>query len=141
MDYMNMAEELLDVRIKMVQVPYTQMISRLERGEIFVLNYLVTHEGPIHPKDLSNAMAVSTARIASLLNKLEEKKEVQRIVDPDDKRQLIILLTENGRARILKNREETLPSICAFLESLGPDDAAAYIRIEKKLWNMYQESK
>lgn len=141
MDYMKMAEELLDVRIKMVQVPYTQMISRLERGEIFVLNYLVTREGPIHPKDLSNAMAVSTARIASLLNKLEEKKEVQRIVDPDDKRQLIILLTENGRARILKNREETLPSICTFLESLGPDDAAAYIRIEKKLWNMYQESK
>ena len=32
------------------------------RGELFVLNYLATHEIAIHPKELSKKMAVSTAR-------------------------------------------------------------------------------
>lgn len=140
MDYMELANELLDIRIKLVQVRFMQMLSKMERGEYFVLNYLVTHDGPIHPKDLSDAMAVSTARIATLLNKLEEKNQVRRYVDPEDKRQLIVVLTDAGRQRILQNREETLPQICSFLEDLGPEDAQTYIRIQKKLWQVHLDN-
>ena len=86
-------------------------------------------------------MAVSTARIATLLNKLEERKHIQRLVDPDDKRQLIVVLTDAGREKILRHREEILPGIQAFLEELGEEDAAAYLRIEQKLWKMHLEGK
>lgn len=141
MDYMELAKELLDIRIKLVQVPFVQVLSKMERGEYFVLNYLVTHEGPLHPKDLSIAMAVSTARIATLLNKLEEKNQVRRYVDPDDKRQLIVTLTDEGRQRILQYRAEILPDIRDFLEELGVEDAQAYIRIEKKLWQLRQHNR
>ena len=137
MDYMKLAKELLDIRIKLVQVPFVQILSKMERGETFVLNYLVTHAGPIHPKNLSTAMAVSTARIATLLNKLEEKNQVRRYVDPDDKRQLIVVLTDEGREKILQHRAEILPDIRDFLEELGAEDAQAYIRIEQKLWKMH----
>ena len=137
MDYMKLAKELLDIRIKLVQVPFVQILSKMERGETFVLNYLVTHDGPIHPKDLSTSMAVSTARIATLLNKLEEKNQVWRCVDPEDKRQLIVVLTDEGREKILQHRAEILPDIRDFLEELGAEDAQAYIRIEQKLWKMH----
>ena len=137
MDFMELAKDLLDVRIKLVQVPFIQILSKMERGEIFVLHYLVTHDGPIHPKDLSTAMTVSTARIATLLNKLEERNQVKRYVDPDDKRQLIVVLTDEGREKILRHREEILPTIRDFLEELGAEDAQAYIRIEQKLWKMH----
>lgn len=141
MDYMKLAKELLDIRIKLVQVPFVQILSKMERGEIFVLHYLVTHGGPIHPKDLSTAMAVSTARIATLLNKLEEKNQVRRYVDPEDKRQLIVVLTDEGRQKILQYRAEILPDIRDYLEELGPEDAQAYIRIEQKLWKLRLENK
>ena len=131
MDYMKLAKELLDIRVKLVQVPFVQILSKMERGETFVLNYLVTHDGPIHPKNLS------TARIATLLNKLEEKNQVRRYVDPDDKRQLIVVLTDEGREKILQHRAEILPDIRDFLEELGAEDAQAYIRIEQKLWKMH----
>ena len=74
MDYTSLAQELLTVRANLLQVPANQQLSQMVRGEMFVLNYLFTHEGAIHPKELSRQMAVTTARIASLLNHMEQKQ-------------------------------------------------------------------
>ena len=74
------------------------------RGELFVLNYLDHREGEVHPKELSEKMAVSTARIARLLNHMEEKSLVTRLPDPGDNRQIIVQLTPDG-ARPLKGPE------------------------------------
>ena len=139
MDYLAMANELLDVRAKLLQVPAAQLLVKMERGELFVLNYLVTHDGAIHPKELSIALAVSTARIATILNKLEEKKLVQRHIDQEDNRQVIIALTEKGRQEILHVRSNVLPQISNLLESLGPEDASAFILSQKKVWQIHQD--
>ena len=40
MYYESLAFQLLNVRAKMLQVPAHQEISKLMRGELFVLNYL-----------------------------------------------------------------------------------------------------
>ena len=133
MDYMELAHELLIVHQKLLHDPTHQKISKIIRGELFVLNYLSTQEGDVHPKELSERMAVSTARIANLLNHLEEKKLVQRHVDPQDNRQFIVVLTEDGRQLIEKIRSDLLIDIRALLERLGPEDTEAFLRILKKL--------
>ena len=74
MNYAALANELLGVRANLLQVPASQQLSQMMKGEMFVLNYLLTHEAIIHPKELSEKMAVTTARIASLLNHMEEKQ-------------------------------------------------------------------
>ena len=61
-----MASELLNLRGMMLKVPEERQLSRMVQGELFVLNYLATHEKITHPKELSESMAVSSARIASL---------------------------------------------------------------------------
>ena len=73
MDYSLLAGPLLNVQANLLQVPAYQQLSKMVRGELFVLNYLATHETAIHPKELSKKMAVSTARITSLLHHMEEK--------------------------------------------------------------------
>ena len=140
MDYTSLAQELLTVRAKLLQVPANQQLSQMVRGEMFVLNYLFTHEGAIHPKELSRQMAVTTARIASLLNHMEQKQLLLRRADPEDNRQVIVELTEQGRQSTLKIREQVIQYLCAMLEALGPEDAQAYIRIQKKIWNNFQKS-
>lgn len=129
-----MAMELLNLRGKMLTVPADQKLSKMVKGELFVLNYLATHETVIHPKELSEDMAVSTARIASLLNHMEEKKLICRCPDKDDSRQIVVVLTEAGWERIQMIRTEVLSYTSAMLEELGPEDALAYIRIQKKIW-------
>lgn len=141
MDYTALAHELLRVRADLLQVPASQQMSKMVRGELFVLNYLATHEKVIHPKELSEKMAVSTARIASLLNHMEQKKLILRYTDRDDSRQVVVVLTDEGRKVIQNVRSEVLSQICAMLESLGPEDAENYVRIHNKIWNIFLQNR
>lgn len=141
MDYNLLANELLNARTNLLQVPASQKLSKMLKGEMFVLNYMSTHETIIHPKELSQKLAVSTARIASLLNHMEEKKLILRYTDPNDSRQIVVVLTEEGRNAIQRIRAEVVSYLSSMLESLGPEDAEAYIRIQKKIWNNFQQSK
>lgn len=133
MDYEALAIQLLNVRTDLHQDPAHQQISKMLQGELFVLNYLVTHEKIIHPRELSRTMSVSTARIASLLNHMEEKGLVHRTADPGDSRQVIVRLTGAGRDAIEKTRVEVIRYAASMLERLGPEDAAEYIRIQEKI--------
>lgn len=139
MDYTALAAQLLSVQANLLQVPVNQQLSKMVKGELFVLNYLLTHEKIIHPKELSEKMSVSTARIASLLNHMEEKKLVMRSVDPDDNRQVVVVLTEEGRGQIHQIRAVVISMVAAMLESLGPEDAKEYIRIQEKIWSSNQK--
>lgn len=141
MDYNMLAIELLNAHANLLQVPASQQLSKMVKGEYFVLNYMSTHKKIIHPKELSQKMAVSTARIASLLNHMEQKKLILRYPDPDDSRQIVVVLTDEGRNAIQVVRAEAVSHVSSMLESLGPEDAQAYIRIQKKIWDNFQQNK
>ena len=141
MDYFALANELLRVRANLLQVPANQQLSKMVKGELFVLNYMATHEKVVHPKELSEKMAVTTARIASLLNHMEEKKLIQRNADPHDSRQVVVVLTDEGKRAIQRVREEVISYVSAMLETLGPEDAENYIHSQKKIWSNFQQNK
>ena len=138
-DYLKLADTLIDLRIKLLRGAYGQMLQNLKGGDTFILNYLENCEDHVHPKDLSKVMSVSMARITNLLNKMEADGDIQRCVDPNDKRQVIVVMTEKGKARNLQHREKFIPSTSAFLELLGPDDAVAYVRIQEKFLQIQAE--
>lgn len=139
MFYLALAEQLLNARANLLQVPANQQLSKMVQGELFVLYYLDAHTGVTHPKDLSEKMSVSTARIASLLNHMEGKGLVTRYTDSSDNRQVIVELTEEGKNAIAKVKAEVLSHLAAMLESLGPDDAQEYIRIQEKIWTNFHK--
>lgn len=140
MDYSALANELLGVRANLLQVPASQQLSHMVKGEMFVLNYLITHKSIVHPKELSEKMAVTTARIASLLNHMEGKRLIWRYTDPDDSRQVVVVLTDEGKKAIQSVRAKVISYVSAMLEDLGPEDAEAYIRIQKKIWSNFQRN-
>lgn len=117
----------------MLQEPAKQKISKMTRGEVFVLNYLMTHQNQAHPAEISRSMVVSTARIAALLSRLEEKQYISRASDPSDNRQVIVTLLPQGLALIQRIRNEVIAAVVRMLERLGPEDAREYIRIQKKI--------
>lgn len=133
MDYQKMAEELLAVRAEQLKVPANQQMSKLVKGELFVLNYLSTHNKVAYPKELSREMVVSTARIAVILNNMEEKGWITRTGDTEDNRQTIVTLTDDGCEEIRKKRVEVIDSVAKMLEQIGPDDSCEFLRIQKKI--------
>ena len=133
MYYESLAYQMLNVRAKMLQVPAHQEISKLMRGELFVLNYLKEQDIVVHPKELSENLAVSTARIARLLKHMEEQGLIVRFTDANDSRQVVVQITEQGVAEIDHVRKKVLEYTARMLENLGAGDAKEYIRIQEKI--------
>ncbi|MGN1482031.1 MarR family winged helix-turn-helix transcriptional regulator [Porcipelethomonas sp.] len=139
MDYDLMAEELVNMRSSQPQIRFERKLSKVMKGEGFVLNYLKNHNNQAHPKDLSDEMVVSTARIAVLLNHLEHDQLIMRFPDSRDNRQIIVKLSEKGVSLLEEYHQETVKYMVKILEKLGKDDAAEYVRIQKKLMGILSE--
>ncbi len=139
MFYEELAIELLMIRANLLQVTAHQKVSKMMQGESFVLNYLYANEGTAYPKVLSKKLSVSTARIASLLNHMDEKGLVTRSPDPTDSRQVIVRITPEGIDHINQIRTDVVEHTAQVLEKLGEKDAQEYIRIQKKIYQLYSE--
>jgi len=133
MYYEVLAKELLNIRTESLRLSHSKEQSKLERGTAFALNYLYMREKGLHPKDISENMGVSTARVASLINHMVEQGLVRRLDDTEDNRRVLIELTDLGRKRIEAMRQEVILDTAGMLEALGPEDAQEYVRITKKI--------
>lgn len=131
--YEQLANELVQVNEALLHQPAQDLLSKLSRGEHFVLNYLLTNYGQAHPTDLSRHMVVSTARIAALLNRMEEKGLISRLPDPLDNRQIIVSLSPKGEKAIEAFRKKVIQATARMLELLGPDDSQEFLRLQRKL--------
>ncbi|MCD8356700.1 MAG: transcriptional regulator [Clostridia bacterium] len=137
MDYYELAAELLHLLATMPRHRVEQKMDKIGKGENFALHFLSAHHNEAYPKELSQGMTVSTARIAVILRKLEQQGMITRTVDAYDNRQIVVRLTEKGIEKVKEDHKEMLEVFARMLEKLGPDDAMAYIRIQKKLRDIY----
>lgn len=136
-DYLKLARELAETKRQMAKLHNIRRIYESDNGETFVLSYLADKTKPIHPKDISKAMKISSARIAKLLNQLEQKGFIKRIADPQNGRQILIHLLSAGKEQNQKNIENFNQRSIKFLKALGAKDASEYIRLQKKILEIY----
>lgn len=133
MNYHELAEKVIDMQELLHPAPVTRKLSVFDKGALFALNYLMMHKTAVHPKELSQKMAVSTARVAALLKHMEEEGLVVRNPDPNDNRKIIVSLTSQGEQLIKNKREEVVDIMAQTLEELGPEEAQTYLRIQMKI--------
>jgi DNA-binding MarR family transcriptional regulator len=131
--YEQLADELIRTQMDLLRIPARRQMTKLNRGEQSVLQYLLVHESPAHPGDLSRSLEVSTARVAALLGVMEEKGLIARSADPEDSRQVIVTLLPAGVQAIRAIRAQVRDAVVRLLEQLGPEDAAEYLRIQKRI--------
>ena len=73
MEYRALAQELVGMRAELRRAGVERLVDRMAAGEQGAL-FLLLQDGEIaHPKDLSERMGVSTARVATMLGHLEER--------------------------------------------------------------------
>lgn len=133
MDYEHMAHEYLKTMYEMRKRKSHKQINDSMHGENFVLLYISQHKGNVIPSDISNEMGITSARIAATLNSLEGKGLIERRIDADDRRRILIDLTEQGKEQVQKHYKMITSMVTNMLEYLGEEDAEEFIRIMKKL--------
>lgn len=132
MDYKDLADEYLKVMYSIRNSNAQKQIDESLNGENFVLFYIFEHKGNVIPSDVSKAMGSTTARIATILNSLEKKGLILRTIDAEDRRRIIINLTDTGKEYVHEQNQKRIEFITNMLKYLGEHDAKEYIRIMKK---------
>lgn len=97
-----------------------------------ILRILVEHPG-IDQVSLAGLVAMDTSTAASVAIRLEEKKLLVRYLDPNNRRQRQLYLTEEGQALLRK----TVPGVARLHERLfegfSPDEEEQFMQLLKKL--------
>ncbi len=129
MDSHALARELLALMFSLNKSRPQRRINEGMRGENFVMHYIIFHDGPVQPSEISNFMNISTARAAAALNNLERKGLITRRIDLNDRRRILVELTEQGRDFAKGQQEHMLSHAMQLLERLGEPDATEAVRI------------
>lgn len=140
MDYLKLAGELSAAKRRMARIPNFRNFVNPDDGENFVLGYLGDSFSPVSPKEICDAMNVSSARVATILNQLEAKGMVRRKPNLNDGRYTVVELLPAGAIQRQKNIENFNRRAACFLEVLGAEDAVEYVRLQIKIADIYAKN-
>ena len=133
MDFTGLSEEFLQAVYRFYRIRSQKQLNNAMQGETFALQFIAHYDGTVVPSDIETAMSVSSARIATVLNGLEDKKLITRQIDSSDRRRTILKLTPVGENQVARSTEQLLKLSKNILEYLGEDDAKHYVRIMNRL--------
>lgn len=111
----------------------TDVLNEFSRGEVGVLSYLAFDKNEVSSGELSEKLNVTTARIASILNSLEEKRYIKRKNDTLDKRKTLVVITEKGKELAVNTKKEIINKIIKVIDEVGYDEVKEYVKIALKI--------
>ena len=133
MDYSELAMELMNCMMSVCRIKPHRHMEEALHGEGFLLGYIAHRGGSAQPGELGQHMRVSTARVAAALNNLEKKGLISRQIDPNNRRQILVSITQDGRELTDRLQRHVLEDTARMLEFLGERDAKEYVRIMGRL--------
>lgn len=116
-----------------VPMEFCKQIDQKQVGMEAILQLLLEADQTLTAGMLSEAMNVSTARMAVLLRKMSEKGLIMKETHALDGRVTVVRLTEYGEAIAGKKREEALRQIGAVIDKVGMERMLEFIRISKEI--------
>lgn len=136
MDTEEIAEILFQKLNSSTSNSLTGSLTEFNRGEIGVLSYLAFNKDETTAGELSEKLNVTTARIASILNSLENKEYIKRKEDNFDKRKTLVSITIKGKELATITKKEIIEKIKKVVEEIGYDEIKNYVRIALKIRNI-----
>ena len=136
MDYEALANDFMKVMISFAKNGFEKRMNGFAHGGNYMLYYLYKEGEAVLPNQISNEMGITSARTAAALKNLENKGLICREIDKNDRRQILVTLTDEGKKTAETQLGEFVKTSTHILESLGEDDAKEFIRIIKKLHNI-----
>lgn len=109
------------------------------QGETGALLYLTFVKDGITSSELAENLSVSLPRTIAILNTLESKKLIKKVIDSEDKRKTIVNITDVGKKLVLSKKEEGIDKIAKVIEKLDEEDINEYIRLAKKIGKIIEE--
>jgi MarR family transcriptional regulator, organic hydroperoxide resistance regulator len=139
MDFKVLAGELFQDMIQTRKQAFHKKVDDLSLGERKILGYLTFGKNAVTSGVLSEHLHLSTPRVASALNSLSKKGYIERNKDHQDKRIVIVTITESGKNFVKEEHEEAMGILEEILQKLGEQDAKEFVRIIKRIKQITNE--
>ena len=104
----------------------------------YIVMMVMWEKKKVNEKELCEALRLKTNTIAPLIKKLKDKGYISINKDPEDKRNLIILLTDKGEA--LKEKAVEVPPSIAEEFNLTEEEAIFFYKILYKILDYEKEN-
>lgn len=91
--------------------------------------------------ELSDALNLSPSTISSLLNILEAKGYIKREINKNNRREIFVEVTNEGRKYNEKMRDKIFKNVLGIKEYLGEKDALLLLELMEKIIKYLREKK
>lgn len=127
----NLGEELYSLLAELLNRKINRTVQDSIRGEYGVLRYLVYVKDNESAGTLTEQLHVVPGRMTDILKSLEYKGLIKRSRDIEDKRRVIVSITEKGRIEAEEKRKYISEEYQGLFRILGQEDTKELIRLLK----------
>jgi DNA-binding MarR family transcriptional regulator len=107
-------------------------INQMTQGKVLKILY---KNGDLLQKDLQDILDIQSGSMSEMISKLEKKGFVLRKRDNQDKRKVLIHLTDLGKEDVLKYREHRQNHLIEVFNILDDNEKDDFIRLLSKILN------
>jgi DNA-binding MarR family transcriptional regulator len=141
---MELIQDLFQILKRIEHLQWSRSTDQKLKGseyELLIHLYLTLEGGDtvLTPSDVSDQLGISPGRVTHLLNPLEESGHIERLRSPDDRRVVLIKLTDKGKAEVEPVIQRTYNSLANIVNYLGEEDIKTLIRLMSSLLSYVEE--
>jgi DNA-binding MarR family transcriptional regulator len=132
------AEEMTEILMKLQRRFLLNLSEELNRGSVsfpqfFLLDSLARQE-VITMSGVASKMGHTTAAATGLVDRLEKLGYVSRSHDENDRRKVMVRITEKGSTLVTAIRQDMAEKICTILrDHLTAEEGIAWLQIYRKI--------
>src|SRR6185436_8278182 len=130
-DLKSSAERLADIFIVLQRSFVLNLSKELVRGRLsfpqfLLLSFLVQEPEPLTMTEVARRMKHTTAAATGLVDRLEKLEFITRKHGPEDRRKVMVLITEKGHAMVQEIRQDMIQNLLRLMEHLDESERATW---------------
>ncbi len=125
----NLGDELYNLLAELLNRKMNRTVLDSIRGEYGVLRYLLYVQDKTSPGVLTEQLHVVPGRMTDILNSLESKGFIKRQKSDEDRRRVVVCITESGRDEAFQKMEYIRNEYQGLFKILGQKDTEELIRL------------
>lgn len=141
-DANDLKKELADVlsHLKRNKRPFPVNVG-IAPGEFFVLGMIErfqdVHMGGIKASTIGEVSHMSRPGVSQMLKTLEKKNLIKRVMAEEDRRVVLVCLTDSGKEVLRKSKKSFLAMVDRVYEDFGEEDTKKFIELLNRFQTIF----
>lgn len=140
-NFEDLKDELLVAISDLFTSDFFEQLSKTQEGEVSVLLFIYRYGESTIPSLISECLSISRARVTAIITTLNEKGLVKFERNKQDRRKLMVSITEFGIQEIKEKLDILDAKLLKMLERLGLEKSQTFVQTICEITNIIEEER